>query len=66
MKCFYFSYRKIHTPGSDPDGGASTTLNLLEKYTESRKQARKLLECVEDNLLIQVIDSPTGGETLLR
>ncbi|KAK4810519.1 LOW QUALITY PROTEIN: hypothetical protein QYF61_004482, partial [Mycteria americana] len=33
--------------------------------TASCKQSRRLLECIEDNFLTQVIDSPTRGEALL-
>lgn len=64
MKCFYFSYRNIHTPGSDPNGGLQWLWHLLEMYAASYKQGRRLLECVEDNLLIQVMDSSTRGEVL--
>lgn len=30
------------------------------------KQSRRLLECAEDNVLIQILDKQTGGETLLN
>ncbi|KAK4811192.1 hypothetical protein QYF61_019823 [Mycteria americana] len=33
--------------------------------TASCKQSRRLLECTEDNFLIQVIESPTRGDALL-
>lgn len=29
------------------------------------KQSQRLLECVEDNFLVQVLDKPTRGEVLL-
>jgi len=32
---------------------------------ESCRQSRRLLECIEDNFLSQVIDSPTRGGTIL-
>ncbi|KAK4830418.1 hypothetical protein QYF61_011042 [Mycteria americana] len=33
--------------------------------TESCRQSRRLLECIEDNFLSQVIDSPTRGDVIL-
>ncbi|KAK4807182.1 hypothetical protein QYF61_024308 [Mycteria americana] len=33
--------------------------------TASCKQSRRLLECIEDNFLIQVTESPTRGDALL-
>ena len=33
--------------------------------TANCKQARQLLECAEDNFLVQVMESPTKGEALL-
>ncbi|KAK4810454.1 LOW QUALITY PROTEIN: hypothetical protein QYF61_004234 [Mycteria americana] len=33
--------------------------------TANCKQSRKLLECVQDNFLVQVMESPTRGEALL-
>ena len=33
--------------------------------TASCRQSRRLLECIEDKLLSQVIDSPTRGDALL-
>lgn len=36
-----------------------------EHNTAGCKQSRTPLECLEDNLLVQVLDKPTRGEALL-
>jgi len=35
-----------------------------ESHTAGCKQSRRLLECITDNFLVQVLDKPTRGEAL--
>ncbi|GAB0209484.1 hypothetical protein GRJ2_003414100 [Grus japonensis] len=58
-----------------PEASCSTVLILLGSFNHpdiswkssmaSCRQSRRLLECIKDNFLTQVIDSPTRGDAIL-
>ncbi|KAK4819240.1 hypothetical protein QYF61_027194 [Mycteria americana] len=52
--------------GPDLDRGLQPPGHLLEKqHSIACKQSRKLLDCIEDNFLVQVMESTARGEALL-
>ena len=51
--------------GSHPTGGLQPRRHLLKISTASCRQSRRLLECMEDNFLRHVMDSPTRGDAIL-
>jgi len=63
MKCSYFDSRKPYARMLWSCWGTPGT--LVSPSTASCRQSRRLLQCVEDNFLIQATDSLTRGEVLL-